>query len=162
MNHIHSLESWPLARLQPFQGNLKKTDPSWIEALANRIQKHGFSAPFYVWKDHDKLLDGHQRLEALKLLNWTEDVPVVLIEAKDEQEAKERLLEYNSIYSKIDEEVFENWSDDLDLEDLNLIGLEHLDVTPAFAPEEQNAHGRLDQKTPITCPKCQHVFVPQT
>lgn len=148
MNHIHSLELWPLERLQPFQGNLKKTDKSWIQALANRIQKYGFNAPFFVWKDHDKLLDGHQRLEALKLLNWKDDVPVVLIEAKDEREAKERLLEYNTTYSKIDQDVFEDWSDDLDLDDLNLIGMESLDVSPTVLPEG------IDDAPPVpTTPK---------
>jgi DNA modification methylase len=135
MNAVHSMESWPIERLKPFQGNLKKVDQSWIQALANRIQRKGFSAPFLVWKDHDLLLDGHQRLEALKLLKWTEPVPVVLIEAKDEAEAKERLLEYNTTYSKIDEDVFDDWSEDLDLDDLNLIGMESLDETPTVLPE---------------------------
>ncbi len=163
-SHVASFESWPLERLKPFQGALKKVDPSWIEALANRISRKGFSAPFFVWKGHDLLLDGHQRLEALKLLQSRgfelPQLPVVLIEATDEQDAKEKLLEYNTQYSVIDQDIFTEWSTDLDLEDLNLIGMESLDVPPSFEPLPENAHGRLDEKTPIECPKCHHVFTP--
>jgi DNA modification methylase len=129
------METWPLSRLKPFQGSLKTVDASWIQSLANRIQKFGFSAPFLVWKGHDAILDGHQRYQALKLLNWQDPVPVVLIEAKDEKEAKQRVLEYNSIYSKIDKDIFEDWSEDLDLDDLNLIGMESLDASPTVLPE---------------------------
>jgi len=37
-----------------------------------------------------------------------------------------------------------------------LVGL--LNITPAFAPGTIDDQGRLDQKSPVTCPKCGHEF----
>ena len=47
-------------------------------------------------------------------------VPVIMIKAKNKNEAKERVLEYNSRYADMDKEEYKLFAVDLDLEDLDL------------------------------------------
>jgi hypothetical protein len=49
--------------------------------------------------------------------------------------------------------------------DLSLLGFEAKELndligTPNFGPGSIDEQGRLDQKAPVTCPKCKHVFTP--
>jgi ParB family transcriptional regulator, chromosome partitioning protein len=41
-------------------------------------------------------------------------------------------------------------------EDLQALGL----IVPAFGPASDEEQNRLDQKAPVTCPKCGHAFTP--
>jgi ParB-like chromosome segregation protein Spo0J len=100
-----------LDELYEFQGELKTISDDELDKLKKSIVKYGFSFPIFVWKS--KVLDGHQRLKAVKQLVSDgykikgNTLPVVRIEAKDEKEAAEKLLLINSRYAKIDQEVFQ-------------------------------------------------------
>lgn len=96
------------SELRPFQGDLKQLNHKKNKKLQETIKKRWFDAPIYVWHDHDNyILDGHQRLLALdELAAWghmlaNDKIPVVYIKAETEQEAKEKILEYNSRYSDL-------------------------------------------------------------
>ena len=93
-----------LHQLTEFQGELKERSAGDVEKIIKSIKKHGFSFPFFVWKKGDKnnVLDGHGRLMALKQMAAAGEeipaLPCVYISAKDEAEAKEKLLKLNSQY----------------------------------------------------------------
>jgi hypothetical protein len=93
-----------LDQLTEFQGELKKRTKKDIDTVAGLIEKYGFSFPFFVWKKGKKnmVLDGHGRILALKKLRDNgEEIPALpacYIKAKDEEEAKKKLLHLNSQY----------------------------------------------------------------
>lgn len=104
----------PINEIENFQDQLKTIDDSELEKLKQSILKYGFSFPLFIWQN--KLLDGHQRLTAVKNLINNDDVeidggklPVVFIDAEDEKEAAEKLLLINSRYAKITQNGFESF-----------------------------------------------------
>lgn len=96
----------PIDGLQAFQGNLKDLRAEELEKLKRSILRYGFSFPVFVWGD--KILDGHQRVfavrELLKEKHTIGKIPVVEIEAENETEAAEKLLILNSRYARITDE----------------------------------------------------------
>jgi DNA modification methylase len=100
-----------LERIQTFQGNLKSTDKQRIEKIKASILKYGFSFPVFIWGL--KILDGHQRLTAIKELiedgHEIDAVPIVRIIAADEKEAAEKLLLINSRYAEITQDGFDEF-----------------------------------------------------
>jgi hypothetical protein len=106
--------------LEAFQGELKTITDDGLEKLKKSIIKYGFSFPVFVWKS--KILDGHQRLKAIRQLVEqgykikNNKLPAVRIEAKNEKEAAEKLLLINSRYAKIDEGGFQVFSSEFDLD----------------------------------------------
>jgi hypothetical protein len=94
----------PLEKIHEFQGELKKRSKKDIELIITSILKFGFSFPFFVWKkgDENYCLDGHGRIQALRELRKRGEeipmLPVVYIEAKDDAEAKQKILRLNSQY----------------------------------------------------------------
>lgn len=93
-----------LNELTEFQGELKERSAGDVEKIIKSIKKHGFSFPFFVWKNDGKnnVLDGHGRLMALQQMAAAGEeipaLPCVYISAKNEAEAKEKLLKLNSQY----------------------------------------------------------------
>ena len=93
-----------LHQLTEFQGELKERSVGDIEKIIKSIRKHGFSFPFFVWKNDGKnnVIDGHGRLKALQQMAAAGEeipaLPCVYISAKNEAEAKEKLLKLNSQY----------------------------------------------------------------
>lgn len=103
----------PIDQIEAFQGKLKSTDLTNFNKLKKSILAYGFSFPIFVW--NNKILDGHQRLAAVKRLVdegeelKNNELPVVKIEAENEMEAAEKLLLINSRYAKIDQIGFEEY-----------------------------------------------------
>ena len=93
-----------LHELTEFQGELKERSAGDVEKIIKSIKKHGFSFPFFVWKNDGKnnVIDGHGRFKALKQMAAAGEeippLPCVYISAKNEAEAKEKLLKLNSQY----------------------------------------------------------------
>ena len=94
-------------QLTEFQGGLKERSAGDVEKIIKSIKKHGFSFPFFVWKNDGKnnVLDGHGRLMALQQMAAAGEeipaLPCVYISAKNEAEAKEKLLKLNSQYGRM-------------------------------------------------------------
>jgi hypothetical protein len=100
----------PLKKLSPMQGDLKALTPDNHARLRNEIVNGGFSEPITIWRQGKKwhILNGHQRLEVLHALEKDgyeiPPLPVYVVEAKDEREAREKLLGLASQYGRVDEE----------------------------------------------------------
>jgi hypothetical protein len=93
--------------LKNFQGNLKELKEVEYLKLKASILKYGFAFPVVVWKNN--IIDGHQRIFTIKKMiaeeNFVIDnIPVAEIQAKNEHEAKKKLLIFNSKYGKISDE----------------------------------------------------------
>jgi hypothetical protein len=100
----------PLEEIIPFQGEFKDLTAEDFEKLKGSIIKYGLSFPSFVWRKNGevKCLDGHQRsrtLSKMKEEGWEiPPVPVVYVDAKDEKEAKEKVLLLSSQYGKYSNE----------------------------------------------------------
>lgn len=97
----------PLDAIEEFQGNLKKRSKKDIDLIIKSIEKYGFSFPFFIWNGtgHNYCLDGHGRIEALCEMRRRGVslplFPVAYVDAKDEDEAKQKLLRLNSQYGQM-------------------------------------------------------------
>jgi hypothetical protein len=120
-----------IGEIKEFQGNLKRRTKDDIAKVIISIRKYGFSFPFFIWKSGkiNYCLDGHCRVKALeKLLADGEELPkfpVIYVKAKDEAEAKQKLLRLNSEYGTMTlDSVMEFASGiDLDTDELKLHGI---------------------------------------
>lgn len=164
-------------RLETFkelQGNLKELSKANYEKLKASILKYGFSFPVFCYKQKEThwILDAHQRVKTLKLLQeegyYIPDLPTVFIEAKDKREAKEKLLQLNSNYGKFtDEGLYEfmnepnfeidvNFLKEIDLPDFDLEKFE-LGYLQEYKPENKEKEINeleLEHK----CPKCGYEY----
>lgn len=97
----------PLPRLMSLQGNLKTLEPAEYQKLRAQILENGFSFAVHVWEEpesdpgkypHIHILDGHQRVEALRRMEQEDgvtvggSVPCVFVQAKDKAEAVRKCL----------------------------------------------------------------------
>jgi hypothetical protein len=101
--------------LLPFQGQLKSRTDTDIEKLAASLITDGLLMPFVIWHKPDLtpetqlhyLLDGHARYSAIQKLAEERpellkaEYPVMIVIAKDIEEAKNALLQISSSYGKI-------------------------------------------------------------
>ena len=97
----------PLEKLEPLQGDLKDLSEENYKKLRREILERGFSEPISVWKHKGKLkiLNGHQRVRALSVMRGEgyeiPPLPVSIIHAKDEREAKMKVLALTSQYGNM-------------------------------------------------------------
>lgn len=104
-----------LDSLNQFQGKLKKISKKNLDRLKKRIISDGIAAPLFIWERESEsvILDGHQRLKALKSLEQEgyeiPDVPVALIHASDESEARQRVLAISSQFGEWDLDELDDW-----------------------------------------------------
>jgi len=125
-----------IAQIVDFQGNLKRRGIEDIEKLKTSVLKYGFSFPFFIWVNNgiNYCFDGHGRLMALKELRKegysVPELPVVYVEAKDEDEAKQKLLRLNSQYGQMTLESVLDFAKGLDLiaEELSLMDGGEIDL----------------------------------
>jgi hypothetical protein len=116
----------PFKEIIEFQGQLKARTHRELGKIARSIVKYGFSFPFFIWQNEGKnwCLDGHGRLEAIKkLIDEGYDIPklpVAFVEAKDEAEAKNKLLRKNSQYGNMSYESIMQFAGGIELDSSEL------------------------------------------
>jgi hypothetical protein len=117
-------------KIAEFQGNLKTRDEADIKKIKKSLVKYGITFPFFIWKKGEVIycLDGHGRRMALMELRADgyvlPPVPVVFVYAKDEGDARQRMLRLNSRYGMITRNsVFQFVGDiEIDFDDLAIPG----------------------------------------
>lgn len=153
----------PLDAIEDFQGNLKKRGKKEIDSIITSIEKYGFSFPFFVWNSdgHNRCLDGHGRIQALcemRKAGYSLPLfPVAYINAKDEADAKQKLLRLNSQYGQMTIDSVLEFTDGIDVQwdELALpAGYNLAIVGPDFKPVGIEEQGRLDEKQKHVCPEC--------
>mgnify|MGYP001570317513 CR=1 FL=1 len=104
-----------LDQIYSLQGDLKSLSEEDFEKLKKSILRYGISFPIFLWQQKDKarILDGTQRDKVLKKMREEgykiPSLPVDLIEAKDETEAKEKILLISSQYGRMTDESFKDF-----------------------------------------------------
>lgn len=144
----------PIDRILEFQGELKKLSKKNKDKLKASILKHGFIAPMFVWDNSGdySLLDGHQRLSTLiSMRQEGYDIPllpVVYVEADNEEDAKEKLLQITSKYGEFTTKGFSDFTDglDFDIEDFNIdvpMEKEEIEGDVEFSEELMEEHNYI-------------------
>lgn len=156
-----------LDELNDLQGNLKDLTDEDYAKLRNSIVTYGFSFPVFIWVDQEGkkwTLDANQRKRTLQRMReegiTIPPLPADIIQAKDKTQAKEKILLLNSQYGKITEEGLYEFINEEDSKIDETIGdmLSIPEWDKEFGTgEEESGDGK---KKEITCPACQHVFVP--
>lgn len=130
----YSVKSITLVRtstLTPHPKNPRAHDRAQIYAIAKSIEAFGYNAPILVDKD-SRILAGHGRLEAAKLLGYAE-VPVVFLDHLTEADATAYMLADNKLTDR------STWDDDklaIVLKELCDIALEFDIEATGFEPPE--------------------------
>lgn len=96
--------------LHPFQDDIKTMKPSTLRKLEKVILDQGFSEPIAVWANSPDekmwILNGHQRMTALQSLKskgfFIPPIPVTMVQAEDEQEARKKVLTLASQFGDFD------------------------------------------------------------
>ena len=102
-------ETSSIEELVPFQGDLKYLSDENYTKLKNQILKLGFSEPISVWRNGGKklILNGHQRVQTLIKMSQegytVPEVPINIIQAIDEAEAKRKILSLTAQYGTMTE-----------------------------------------------------------
>jgi hypothetical protein len=118
----HTSEHCDLDKLEPLQGTLKKRTQKDLNQIETSILKFGIAFPFFYSEidGHYYILDGHGRKQTLLRMRMhgakLPQMPVVRVEAKTIEEAKQLLLRCESRYGIIDVEGFREFIDGLEME----------------------------------------------
>lgn len=176
-NLIKRTELLDWQALKPFQpDNLKILTKENFERIRTSIIMNNFIAGFHVWEKDGEywILDGHHRkyvLQALKDEGFIlpEKLPCNIVDVNSKKQAIKFLLTYSSEYAHPDPQGVAEFihKNELDFDELNsFLDLRNTDL-PAlkmdsidFDPVGEDEQGKLDEKKPVTCPNCDHEFVP--
>ncbi|MDR2104204.1 MAG: hypothetical protein LBP51_00440 [Deferribacteraceae bacterium] len=84
---VNEMEFWDYKSIktgEPFR-SVTLVSEHLVYAIAKNIKLHGYdqSQPLIVWQEERTLIDGHTRLQALKLIDYPKRVPVVLMSFPD-------------------------------------------------------------------------------
>lgn len=160
-----------LSEIKPYQENAKIHTQDQIEKLAKSIKRFGFNVPIVLDKNKE-IIAGHGRLEAAKLLGFTEAretgrakvgemfVPFVFADDLTPQEVKAYRLADN----KLNESP---WEMGLVVEELHQLHAEGFDISlTGFMKEDIELFNKdftkekaiNEEEDLIECPKCGYEF----
>lgn len=102
-NDVKELRMVRADSLHPFQGDLKSLSNKNLKKLKKQIDTLGFSEPIVVWENDGvvNILNGHQRLIAIKSMNPSQEIPCIFVAAADSREAKKKVLALTSQYGQM-------------------------------------------------------------
>lgn len=148
-----NIETIQLTNINPAEYNPRIITKDEFEGLKTSLQTFGQQENLIVNKDMT-LISGHQRLQAMLALGWTEAVCNVVDLDKHEEKKLNVIMNSQAIAGKFDElklaEILEELKLDDDYESLRLNELEPLDLSPATEADQS----KLDQLATLKCPEC--------
>lgn len=134
------LETLPLAQLKPAEYNPRIIAKDEFEGLKESLKAFGQQENLIVNQDMT-VISGHQRLEAMKALGWTEAVCNVVDLDKHQEKKLNVLMNSQAISGKFDDlklaEILEEFKLDADYEPLRLNALEPLDLSDKAIEEDE-------------------------
>ena len=153
------LKTIKLSELNPAEYNPRTITKEEFEGLIQSLKTYGQLENLVVNKDMT-VIGGHQRLEAMKKLGWTEAVCDVLDVDKHTEQKLNVLLNSQAISGKFDDlklaEVLEKLKLDDDYESLRLDRLEPLDLSSKEYDEKDIDLENIE--TNNKCPKCGYEY----
>ena len=161
------IERVPLEALVPYARNSRTHSDAQIAQIAASIREFGFTNPVLVDKDGG-IIAGHGRVMAARKLGL-KDVPCIALGHLTDAQKRAYVIADNKLALNAgwDNELLalefgelQELGFDLDLTGFDSDELETLAGTesPDFAPGTEDDQGKLDEKSPITCPSCGHEF----
>jgi DNA modification methylase len=125
----------PIDRVRPDPKNPRVHTPRQIQQIAASIQSFGFNVPVLLDRE-DRVVAGHGRLAACRLLGWT-DIPTIRLEHLSPAQARAFLLADNRLSE------LATWDDQLLAENLQALASVDLDFSledTGFAMAEIDLH----------------------
>lgn len=156
------------AKLKPHPRNPRIHPAEQIQSLAEIIKTTGWRRPVTISKRSGCIVHGHGAVEAAKLLGCPVPIEVQpFCDAAEEHAhmiADNRLAELSAWNDAVLAGLLKELEAETALETSGFDGTEmeqmlaqlNLQVEPVTA----DTQSRLDQKTPVECPKCHHRFTP--
>lgn len=157
----------PFSDLKPAARNPRTHSATQIEQIVRSMQQFGWTNPILV-DEHNAIIAGHGRLEAARKLDMAE-VPTIPLAGLTDAQKRALVIADNQLALNAgwDAEMLAAELASLkdDGFDLPVIGfsdaeLDDMLIIPDFEPVGADAQGRLDERAPVTCPECGHVFSP--
>jgi len=156
------------SQLKPYENNPRQNDDA-VGVVIRSIKEFGFRQPIVVDQDY-VIIVGHTRYKAA-LKMGLKMVPVVIIDDLDPMKVKAYRLADNRTHelSNWDFPLLKDELESLDTGeiDLEMTGWLQSEIEELmtkygdeFEPVSEDEQGRLDEKSPVTCPKCGHEFTP--
>lgn len=176
-----------IENLTEFQGDLKKLSDKNYNKFKSNILQYGIISPLHIWisEEHNSnfVLDGHQRIRTLARMRRegyvVPPIPVVFIQAKNMQDAKEQVVALSSQYGEASIDSFEKYiiSYDLDINKFkDFAAIPNIDIDKMIKNAEKLAKETLEKVNNNveeslasndklsashlvhTCPNCGHKF----
>ena len=153
-----AIETWPLARLQPYAKNAKAHGADQVAKIAASMAEFGWTVPCLVAEDGE-LIAGHGRVLAATQLGLTE-APVIVLGHLTEAQRRAYRIADNKLteLGTWDEALLSAELNDLLAEDfdLSLVGFSdgELDKLLAYVPEGDGEEGGAGGSVPpVTIPE---------
>jgi site-specific DNA-methyltransferase (adenine-specific) len=149
----------PLHEIKPYENNAKQHPVRQLEAIVNSIQQFGFRQPLVITNEK-VIVCGHARYEAAATIGLS-DIPCEIADDLTEEQL--------NAYRILDNEIAAMGKTDLVALNIELQKLPDFDFKPFnldmpeitnFEPVSIDEQGKLDEKNPVTCPNCNHEFIP--
>lgn len=162
-----------MSELEPLQGNLKSLSEGDYGKLKKSLLKYGIAFPLFVWQRDGKTftVDGHQRDRVLRKMREegyeVPKVPVDWIDAKNREEAAEKVLLLASQYGKMTNDSLYEFleAESLDFASLKeVVELPQIDLAAferGYMPEAPGEFSEVDPDSMVIesiCPRCGYEF----
>lgn len=136
----------------PNPKNANKHPENQIKRLEKLIKYQGFRNPLIVSNRTGFLVVGHGRLQAAKNLG-IESLPVIYQDFKDEAQEYSYLISDNEIarWAELDRDLMVEEMKILELEDIELLGLEKFTMEEPTIVEDKEVSLDFDYKLEIDC-----------
>lgn len=147
-----------LTELHPSDYNPRKMSTEDMESLKRSMTEFGITEPIIANKD-GTIISGHQRYEAARQLAIA-SLPVHFVDLPKD---KERILNVamNRIHGEFDMAILPDLMQLIAEGERMLTGFQPEEISimlTDFQPSTLEEQGKLTEKSPVTCPKCGHVF----
>jgi hypothetical protein len=128
------------------------------DALRGSLATVGWVQQIMVNRTTGHVVDGHARVEEA-ISRGEPTVPVLYVDLSPEEEALVlATLDPIGAMAQADTDRLDDLLAELGDGHGDLQSLLNSMATPSFMPVGEDQQGRLDQKAPVTCPECGHVF----
>ncbi len=150
------IETWPLARLQPYAKNAKVHGPDQVAKIAASMAEFGWTVPCLVGEDGE-VIAGHGRILAAETLGISEAPVIVLGHLTEAQRRAYRIADNRLVESPWDDALLAAELKDLLAEDfdLALTGFDdgELDKLLALDPDVEDGAAPGGGHAPVTIPE---------
>jgi len=148
-----------LSQIKPNPTNPRKIGKVEMERLVKSLQDFPEMMELreIIVDENNIILGGNMRYRALKQIGEKECIAKIVSGLTVDQK-REFIIKDNSTFGQYDMDALANLWSDLPLVEWGVDLPEDWGAPPNFEPGTEEDQGRLDEKKPITCPECGHVF----